>query len=1173
MDEEIIILEEETEVIDDIEIEESGSTFINSGTRHNALIDKDEPGSHTISAIDGLQKELDKIETPRVIESNICQQADYYMWEDGNPDNENRTGLFVTMHQNNDGKNVIKICRDIDTEDVFGVTVSDAGFIGNQSYIKLSDGTKIGRDGKYSLVAHSGLVTVQREENVVVGDYIVPDAFGKAKTLENKYKCGYLVTGLSEPSGVKSAIISLTDSSTIAKAVSDVLYNTETGLVGRMVEVEKDISNLTTFTNDTYELAQSINAMQNTQSSMQDTVGDLSGKVENFENRLDEVEADASVALNRSTEAQIDAANIRTEVIQKANKAIMDVEAIQKDIQALDYQVADYSVGEYSQAYGLTWKEAKDALIVGQVHIPTVDHLEFYNGYEAVRQVDGTYSNIQSFYRTYYYTWNGVQWVPSSSNSVTFAPFDTTNPSIQYWYVTADIITENGTTHTKGDLVYWNNGNPKVVASITDNGFSRSVNYLRKTTNETAMEITNARGDCTSLSEKLNSDGAKIAMVASVITEMNGKCGGVFETTEELPKAPDTNMYYCVGDNAPYDVYQWSTTNNDWIKQIGIYYDGVNFCKVNTSTIIASVNALGESEIKMDADKINFNAYDGLFITDKNGGITAINGGGILTESITASQIDATNLHVKAANIDGELTASQINVDGITAVDVDITGKINATEGNIGGCNIVDGVLKVNNANIDGELIATKVDVNKLSAITSNLGDVTAGTIWSSNYLKTTVWITAWQTSEGLEYTLNDGGTEYIVTGIGTCKDCDLIIPTVYNGLPVTSIGSSAFYGCDDLISVIIGDNIRSIGDLAFYDCSNLMSVKIPNSVISIGYLSFYGCYKLIEIYNLSSLIINAGENDNGYIGSYAKNIYTDVMSDSKLFRDGCGFIFYNDGGNYYLMGKKNISSVTNLTLPDSYNNQSYFIYQNAFSNYNNLISVNIPNNITIIGDLVFTNCPNLTSIVIPRSVISIGDAAFGWCNSLINVYYLGTQEEWLAINIGNDNSCLINATRYYYSETQPIEAGNYWHYGQDGFKLSCDDYYMINSKYFKVSSDGAINATFGSIGGISIGAPGFSSMGITSGLYGGNFALGVTNDGNGQIMFTTSKSSPDMSPYNTFINNEEVRGLHGVFYDLKIHNSTITTGSGYTYDLSDILARIESLETSLASVTSTTTE
>ena len=46
--------------------------------------------------------------------------------------------------------------------------------------------------------------------------------------------------------------------------------------------------------------------------------------------------------------------------------------------------------------------------------------------------------------------------------------------------------------------------------------------------------------------------------------------------------------------------------------------------------------------------------------------------------------------------------------------------------------------------------------------------------------------------SEGLEYSWNSDGTGYTVTGIGTCTDTEIIIPSEYNAKPVTSIGDYA---------------------------------------------------------------------------------------------------------------------------------------------------------------------------------------------------------------------------------------------------------------------------------------------------------------------------------------------------------------------------------------------
>ena len=63
----------------------------------------------------------------------------------------------------------------------------------------------------------------------------------------------------------------------------------------------------------------------------------------------------------------------------------------------------------------------------------------------------------------------------------------------------------------------------------------------------------------------------------------------------------------------------------------------------------------------------------------------------------------------------------------------------------------------------------------------------------------------------------------------------------------VTSIGHSAFIGCNGLTSVLIPNSVKSIGDWAFYGCG-LTSVTIPNSVTSIGASAFATCEGLTSV-------------------------------------------------------------------------------------------------------------------------------------------------------------------------------------------------------------------------------------------------------------------------------------------------------------------------------------
>jgi hypothetical protein len=56
----------------------------------------------------------------------------------------------------------------------------------------------------------------------------------------------------------------------------------------------------------------------------------------------------------------------------------------------------------------------------------------------------------------------------------------------------------------------------------------------------------------------------------------------------------------------------------------------------------------------------------------------------------------------------------------------------------------------------------------------------------------------------------------------------------------------------------------------------------------------------------------------------------------------------------------------------------------------------------------------------LPNTITSIGDNAFYFSQPL-NIYYNGTEEQWNAITIGNDNNGITNGT-IYYNSTMPEE-------------------------------------------------------------------------------------------------------------------------------------------------------
>ena len=88
--------------------------------------------------------------------------------------------------------------------------------------------------------------------------------------------------------------------------------------------------------------------------------------------------------------------------------------------------------------------------------------------------------------------------------------------------------------------------------------------------------------------------------------------------------------------------------------------------------------------------------------------------------------------------------------------------------------------------------------------------------------------------SKGLEFVSNGDGT-CTVSGIGTCTDTDIKIPSVYNGEKVTSIGRFAFSHRTFLTRVVIPNSVTIIGKSAFVGCTSLNSLTVLNSVTSIG--------------------------------------------------------------------------------------------------------------------------------------------------------------------------------------------------------------------------------------------------------------------------------------------------------------------------------------------------
>ena len=216
-----------------------------------------------------------------------------------------------------------------------------------------------------------------------------------------------------------------------------------------------------------------------------------------------------------------------------------------------------------------------------------------------------------------------------------------------------------------------------------------------------------------------------------------------------------------------------------------------------------------------------------------------------------------------------------------------------------------------------------------------------------------------------------------------------VVIPqsVTYNGSTyrVTSIGTSAFYGCSGLTSIVIGNSVTSIGSSAFLSCSGLTSVEIPNSVTSIGNFAFEACY------SIKSLTLGNGVK-NYYATFGAINPEEIHINDLAVF---CESDFHLEN---YLLSRASLylngELITDHIIPDGVTRIGKGVFKES-----RFISIEIPNSVTSIGSWAFQNCRLLTSVEIPNSVTSIGERAFYNCTRLTSITSLIPAEDLFSIN------------------------------------------------------------------------------------------------------------------------------------------------------------------------------
>lgn len=212
--------------------------------------------------------------------------------------------------------------------------------------------------------------------------------------------------------------------------------------------------------------------------------------------------------------------------------------------------------------------------------------------------------------------------------------------------------------------------------------------------------------------------------------------------------------------------------------------------------------------------------------------------------------------------------------------------------------------------------------------------------------------------NETLTFELNDDSNGYVVTGLAEgVTDANIIIPAIYNSLPVTAIGEQAFAACRNLTSVTISQNVSVIGSSAFQNCTSLRSLRFntTSGLREIGANALQNCTSLATV-TIPDSVVSVGD---------------------RAFQ-GC-------------------TALKTVTI----GNGVQTVGVEAFRGCSKLSNVTIGNGLKQLGQNAFLNCGMIEKMSLPNSLESIGLGALEGCTGLkeLSIPFVGAQKYINPIN------------------------------------------------------------------------------------------------------------------------------------------------------------------------------
>lgn len=324
--------------------------------------------------------------------------------------------------------------------------------------------------------------------------------------------------------------------------------------------------------------------------------------------------------------------------------------------------------------------------------------------------------------------------------------------------------------------------------------------------------------------------------------------------------------------------------------------------------------------------------------------------------------------------------------------------------------------------------------------------------------------------SKGLQYTLSDDETYYILTGLGSCKDDELIVGNWYSGKPVTEIGEAAlstgegewgpktirvsegittisFRGLRSrtVEYVYLPDSVTELAKATFILDKSLKAVVLPATLTKINDDAFMEC-PVQDIYfkgtstqwnNIDKSLNNnttlfkaafhydykGGEAIDGKVEGSKGLEYT--LSDDETYYSLTGIGTCKDDevivGNWY--NGKPVTTITGAALSTDEGTwgPKRIIVSNGITTIEfrglrcmTAEYIYLPDTVTSLSKATFIRDSKLKTVVLSGSLTEILDDAFMECTSLQDIYFRGAESDWAKVQISTVNNDLSKVAMHY---------------------------------------------------------------------------------------------------------------------------------------------------------------